>query len=804
MGVVYLARQVPLNRPVALKLLLGGERAGPKELIRFLAEAEAAAAVRHPHIVQVHEYGDHAGAPYLALEYLPGGSLADRLKANGPLEARKAAELIQKLARAAHAAHEQGIVHRDLKPSNVLFDADGEPRVTDFGLAKRSAADLTRTQVVMGTPAYMAPEQVQGRGKFATPETDVWALGVMLYECLTGTRPFESPDSHALVKQIVEHDPAPPRHPSNRIPRDLATICLKCLRKAPERRYRTAASLTDDLGAFLAGRSISARRPSIGERAARWSRRHPRLSTGLTVGLIALLLLLGPATFIAIRSEQLAARRQELARSEAILAQQKALRELKTAQVLLSSRTMDPVLIREGFDRGQVILKDYGVETEAGWTNQPRFILLSADQQRALRRELGGVLLMFARVELARKPDADKAAAEAALKWNLLAEECFAADDRPQMLAKQRAKLLELLPGTALPLEKPAAVPIDVVYEGYELTVSDKAAEALEKLVPFTEEFPDHFLAWFLRGACHYSLRQYANAAEAFTACTTLWPDFAWAHANRGIARYQLGKLALAEADLTHALQSRPDLVEVLVNRAMVREVQKNYAGAEADLSAALALPGVPTRVYFERSRVRSANGNKAGAEADAAEGLKCEPQDAVSWTIRGVWKQKADPKGAIADYDAAIVLNPKAHSAMRNKAVVLADFLNRPADAVVVMDKLLELYPYYTEARSGRAIYLARMGEAKRAIEDAAIVLKEEPSPYRLYQMAGLYAQLSKTDKTGAARQQALQYAAKAFRTGFVQFSLIAEDPDIDPIRDDPEFKGIVQHAKARFQTGK
>src|SRR5262249_39249029 len=237
MGVVYLARQVPLGRLVALKMLLGGERAGPKELIRFLAEAEIMAAVPHPHVVQVYECDEHAGGPYLAMEYLPGGSLAGRLKENGALEPRSAAELVQKLARAAQAAHEQGIVHRDLKPSNVLFDADGEPRVTDFGLAKRSAADLTRTQAVVGTPAYMAPEQTQGRGKFATPETDMWALGVILYECLTGARPFDASDAQAVIKQIAEHDPAPPHHPSSRTPQDLATICLKCLPQAPAQRY---------------------------------------------------------------------------------------------------------------------------------------------------------------------------------------------------------------------------------------------------------------------------------------------------------------------------------------------------------------------------------------------------------------------------------------------------------------------------------------------------------------------------------------------------------------------------------------
>jgi tetratricopeptide (TPR) repeat protein len=246
-------------------------------------------------------------------------------------------------------------------------------------------------------------------------------------------------------------------------------------------------------------------------------------------------------------------------------------------------------------------------------------------------------------------------------------------------------------------------------------------------------------------------------------------------------------------------------MTEALLQRANARESLKDYAGAEADLTAALTRPNAPTRTYFQRAQVRSKAQDKAGAEADMVEGRRREPRDVVSWIHRGYWKQRAnDPKGAIADFDAALVMNPRSPDALKYKAMVLADSLNRPAEAVAILDALLEWYPYHTEGRSGRAVYLARLGEAKRAKEDAAIVLKEEPIPYRLYQMAGLYAQLSKTDPSGAARQQALAYAAKAFRTGFDQFDLIPQDPDIDPIRNDKEFKELVEHAKKLQRNGK
>jgi eukaryotic-like serine/threonine-protein kinase len=801
MGVVYLARQVPLNRLVALKMMLGGERAGPKELIRFLAEAEAAAAVRHAHVVQVHEYGDHVGRPYLAMEYLPGGTLSERLKAEGALDPRRSAELVQKLAGAVQAAHDQGIVHRDLKPSNILYDAEGEPRVTDFGLAKRDTADLTRTEMIIGTPAYMAPEQTQGRGKFATPETDVWALGVILYECLTGVRPFDSHDSHAVVKQIAEHDPPPPRHPSHRVPRDLATICLKCLRKVPDKRYRTAQALADDLGAFLAGRSISARRPSLGERTARWSRRHPRLSTGLTVGLTALLLLVGPATVIAVRSNQLAARRQELAQSEAVLTHEKAVRELKAAQIELAMQSLNPAFAAQGSARAQGLLSQYGVGTDPRWAERASMHLLSAGQQRVLRQEFGSVLMMIAGAELKQRPAGDLTAAAAALKWNRLAEECLPPDCRPRILVSQREQLVKLLP-TSAPLIDDSAATEDAFYDAYELSLNGKPAVALEMLTAYTEDHLGHALAWVVRGMCHEAVGQFGEAVTAYTVLIVQWPDLPSIYYARGSVRQRQGYLKLAEADFTRALDRKPDWAEALFARSIVRTDRKDYAGAEADLTAALGQPNCSPRVYFERSRVRKAMGNRAGAEADLAEGRRREPTEVLGWITRGRSKMGSDPTGALADFDAALRLEPRASIAQLNKAIVLADQLNRPSDAVAVLDALLDRYPHDAESRMARAVYLARVGDAKRAKEDLAIVLKEEPTISRLYQAACVYSLLSKTDPTGATRQEALQYMAKAFRGGFVQFDLIDKDSDFDPLRDDPEFKEMVQHAKTTYQT--
>lgn len=291
MGVVYKARQLGLNRPAAVKMIRGTDPTDPKEITRFLVEAEAVAAVKHPHVVQVYECGEHDGQPFLALEYCAGGSLADMLKTSSRLAPRRAAELIEKVARGVEAAHVVGIIHRDLKPSNILLDAAGEPKVADFGLAKRGGGhDLTRTFAVIGTPAYMAPEQAQGGSKFVGPAADVWALGVILYECLTGTKPFDGEDPWNVLQRVMVGDPPSVRSRSREVPRDLELICLKCLRKEPAERYATAAALADDLRNYLDGRPVTAR-PASGLLAAwKWAKRYPgyaALWAGLTVALVA-------------------------------------------------------------------------------------------------------------------------------------------------------------------------------------------------------------------------------------------------------------------------------------------------------------------------------------------------------------------------------------------------------------------------------------------------------------------------------------------------------------------------------------
>jgi serine/threonine protein kinase len=317
MGVVYRARQVSLNRTVAVKMIRAGRFASSDDVKRFHTEAEAAANLQHPNIVAIHEVGEHEGQHYFSMDYVEGKNLAELVR-DGPLPPAKAAALVKTMAEAIHYAHQRGTLHRDLKPSNVLLDATGQPRITDFGLAKRFVAadvrrlstntergkgnaeqspslvtsaptDLTQTGAVMGTPAYMPPEQAAGRRAEFGPASDVYALGAMLYELLAGKPPFLGETPMATLMKVLEEEPVSPKKHNPSVPPDLETICLKCLEKQPARRYPMARELAEELGRFLNQESIIAKPASGARKLWSWGKRNPWAITG-AISLVTLAL----------------------------------------------------------------------------------------------------------------------------------------------------------------------------------------------------------------------------------------------------------------------------------------------------------------------------------------------------------------------------------------------------------------------------------------------------------------------------------------------------------------------------------
>jgi predicted Ser/Thr protein kinase len=271
MGVVYKARQVGFNRIVALKMLLAGAHADPEQMERFRREAEAVARLKHRGIVDVYAFGELDNCPYFSLEYLEGGSLADRL-GDRPLPAREAAVLVEAVAHAVHHAHQHGIVHRDLKPANVLLTADGRPKITDFGLAKRLEMEgKTQSGAVMGTPGYMAPEQAEGKTRQIGPAADIYSLGAVLYECLTGRPPFRAATTLDTLLLVLTTEPTPPSNLNAAVPPELETICLKCLQKKPAQRYDSARLVAEDLACFGDGKPLRHATPPTGWRT--WNAR---------------------------------------------------------------------------------------------------------------------------------------------------------------------------------------------------------------------------------------------------------------------------------------------------------------------------------------------------------------------------------------------------------------------------------------------------------------------------------------------------------------------------------------------------
>jgi WD40 repeat protein/serine/threonine protein kinase len=364
MGVVYEARQIQLNRLVALKMILTGGHAGEQELARFRTEAEAVARLQHPNIVQIHEVGEAQGRPFFSLEYVDGGSL-DRKTAGTPLPPRQAARLVETLAGAMDAAHRCGIIHRDLKPANVLLArtdplhgvalgsglreaAHYQPKITDFGLAKKLDAGpgQTASGAILGTPSYMAPEQAGGQKKVVGPLADVYALGAILYELLTGRPPFRAATVIDTLMQVLTDEPVPPSRLQPKLPRDLETICLKCLHKEPGKRYATAAALAEDLQRFLEGRPIAARPVGRAERAWRWCRRNPVVA-GLLAGVAASLVLGTVVAWVLAVQARSEARRAEDEKTradekteEARAKEQQALSEKRRAEWLAYASQM--------------------------------------------------------------------------------------------------------------------------------------------------------------------------------------------------------------------------------------------------------------------------------------------------------------------------------------------------------------------------------------------------------------------------------------------------------------------------------
>jgi serine/threonine-protein kinase len=709
MGVVYLARHLPLSRTVALKMILAGRHAPPEVVARFLREAEAVARLQHPNIVQIYEVGEANGQPFLALEFVSGGSLEAKL-AGKPLPPPAAAQLVQTLAQAMHHAHQQGVVHRDLKPANVLLSAcrfafaasdpanakrqaeagdDFVPKITDFGLARRLDQAGQTHSAIVGTPSYMAPEQA--RGEKVGPAADVYALGAILYECLTGRPPFLAATLLETLAQVISEDPAPPRQLNPAVPRDLAAICLKSLEKSPRRRYASAAEMAADLGRHLNGEPVLARPAGLARRSWKWVRRRPTAASLLAVSVLAAAALLAAGTSytaaLAEHNRELDAEKQNTERAlersqtaEKSAAQQRQL-ALKTVR-----RVVDRIHARlKDLPNQQDLRKDLLAEALAGLKEVARAAdTLEADQDTiGALLELGDV---FAKIEIGGLEEARKQYETA----HALARKLAEADPRSAQVQRDLSVSLERL-GDVQRRQGESKAALASFQESLQI------CRRLVEADPRSAQDQRGLIFSLLKvgevqnqqGDSKAALASFLGSVQGARRLAEANPGSALAQRDLSTSLEQLGDMQIHQGKSKVALASYQEALQI--RRRLAADAPRSVE-AQRDLSLSLIKLG----------DVRSQLGDSKAA-------LSCF-QEAEKICRR---LAEADPRSAQAQSDLSLSLNKlgEVQSQQGERKAALASFL----ESLQIRRRLAEADPRSAQAQRDLSLSLNRLGDVQR-----------------------------------------------------------------------------------------
>lgn len=778
MGVVYRARQTGLNRIVALKMILGGGHADPEQLARFRAEAEAVAQLQHPQIVQIYEIGTHDGLPFFSLEFVEGGSL-EQERAGRPMPPLRAAELVEQLAGAMQSAHARGIVHRDLKPANVLLTRDGVPKVTDFGLVKRVEEDdsgQTRTGTIMGTPSYMAPEQAWD-SKAVGPLADVYSLGAILYALLTGRPPFLGPTPVETVMLLRSQEPVPPSRLQPALPRDLETICLKCLQKEPEKRYAGAAELAEDLRRFRGGEPILARPVGRVERVWRWCRRNRALATAAGVAAVLALSLMigGPLAAVMIGQE----------RTEAVAAQQLAEKNerkaARNAEAAREQRDLAVVALNTLVERVPTELRNV-----PGTAKIKRDLLLTA---------MDGLNKVGAAGDQSK--DAVMARAHAKMGEVLLeAGDAAAADTQ---FRRSHAILRNLA-------ETDAATPRHVhqLRLGRSYRNLGKAAERLHGAQAAREFFRQSLAA--RQAALPLApdpLFVKQELAESYgllgqTALTLGQPREAMDHFLKGVAYRDewLRHSPENDAALREQAGARLALGHGHLNLGDPAQAVEHYRAALAILSrlAGKGSPGITDRAnvalchdYLGTARLLA--GEAAAARDDyrqAVERLEplCREAPRSAILRRKLAKACYGLGVACAQLD-----DPEAKTYLERSLALRQDLAKKaPEDVSLRQDVMLSL------ARLGRTDDAARLAEPL-----AAPMLKEPEVLYTIACVYALCAAGTMGDASTAYQDKAVAALRQCIASGYEGTAMLQLDPDLSAIQNHEEFRRLIAELQQR-----
>ena len=692
MGVVYKARQRGLDRLVALKMIRGGLHAGPEHHARFQIEAWAVARLRHPHVVQIHEVGEAEGLPFVALELLEGGSLEARIGGT-PLAEAQAADLLIQLAEGVAAAHAAGVVHRDLKSSNILFAADDTPKITDFGLAKRvdEQDGQTQTGQVMGSPSFMAPEQANGQARRVGPAADVYSLGAILYEMLTGRPPFKGASPMETLLQVINDDPVPPSRMRSGLSRDLETICLKCLAKEPARRYATAADLALDLRLFRAGATIRARRTGLRERSLKWARRQP--AQAALLGIVAVGIMVAAATFWADAQRRLAVAADAEAcvfRAAPLVANNRtdeARSDINRLHELLPALGRDPAQARL-YEQARRLVR------ECDDRHTERLRITQRDQRRSAF-ERGLTEALFLETQLPGDPDAVRRLRD---QVHLALDAWDADTPTPSEAKASRHALLvflarateKVLPGEDRVVQARAALAILNEANNFHpatRSVLELRATCLDRLGDGPGSAEARALAettargggviasheLLIDGLDDFHKRRWSRALGQFQAAARDRHDPFWPQYLSALCRIRLGQFAAAQEDLTACLRSKPDRFWLVLQRGFALAEQ----GAGEPESDAARFLDAATDDYARASELAQGDdqtfallvnqgllavrrGDLERADAEFGKAIATQPDRLEAYLNRAeVRRRRGDVAGALADCDRAIALRP-------------------------------------------------------------------------------------------------------------------------------------------------
>lgn len=717
--------------------------------------------------------------------------------------------VMRQVVEGLRAAHAERIVHCDLKPANVLIADDGTAQLLDFGIAY-DKSEVAREQRLGGTRPYMSPEQLQSvaTAELAYDErSDLYAVGVMLYELLTGRLPFgESlPGADGALREREQRftPPPPVRSLNPGVPPAVTSIIATCLAPDVADRYQTASQLLEDLDRQLARRRLRfAPNPSRLELAAKWATRNRML-----LAVLGVLSVVGAGSgAFALRDSR---REAQLDRLELVAAGEPFAADADEAEFHFVVGDRDPVSRERAEAAARRALDRFGAGDDPEWHQRADFRALEAPRAAEYRQRAAGVMLLMANArasDATRTADAPKRAESlaGAADWNRRAEQAHPAAEECRAVWAQRGYLARLggdpAAGERIARRAEALSPsaADLVLEGRQHLTEGRVQQAQKAFKAASEADPKNLWAAFYLGVTHQAQNQHREAVAFYDICLSLRPGFFGAHLNRGQARLRSGQLNEAEEDFDRALRGRPDWAAAHFERALVREARNRYADAIDDLNRALELGYTPTSVYLFRSRVYGRMDKPAEAARDFAEGVKVVPTDERGWLARAQVQLHRDPGAALADYDAALKLNPRLAHALQGKAHLLSR-AGKNAEAAEVAGRLIELTPDAADAWAGRGVLRARLNDRDGALSDAREALRLTDAPVTKYQVAGIYALTSRTDP--ADRQEALSLLDTALRAGF-GFEYLKDDKELDPIRTDAEFQRIVGAARAYRQA--